>query len=416
MKSLLKRPDLGVLFSGLLPLFVLAHFGHHIVGAMLRPLMPMIRTELGLNYTQAGVVFSAFAITYGIAQLPAGWLADRLGARVMVAISISGVALAGVAVGLSQTYLLLVVFLVLAALLGGGYHPAAAAAISASIAPQRRGRALGIHLIGGSSAFWAVPLIAAPIAVAWGWRVAYISLAMPAFVLGVALYLLLGRRQRRILAGLPAQTAPPPPVETVRIRWRRLVPFIVMSVSAGTLVQSVLSYVALYAVDGLGVAEGTAAMLVAVMPAVGLVAAPLGGYLSDKLGRIPVLLAVCLLSAPLLYLMGLATTVPALVVVMLLLGLASNTRMPTSEAFIAGETPPSRRSTILGIYFFAGAEVAGLVTPVIGNLIDRYGFEFTFTAASLSLAAVTLVSAFFLWTARGQAEAAGGPPGNDGME
>ena len=44
--------------TGLLPLFLVAHFGHHVVGAMLNPFMPMIRDELSLNYTQAGVAYS----------------------------------------------------------------------------------------------------------------------------------------------------------------------------------------------------------------------------------------------------------------------------------------------------------------------------------------------------------------------
>ena len=180
----------------MLPLFLLAHFGHHIVGAMLRPLMPMIRTDLSLNYTQVGVVMSAFAITAGISQLPAGWLADRFGVRIMVIAGISGVALAGLLIGLSQGYWMLIICLVVAALLGGGYHPASAAAISSSVAPERRGRALGFHLVGGSSTFWLIPLIAAPIAAVWGWRSAYITLAIPAIILGIVLYILLGKRMR----------------------------------------------------------------------------------------------------------------------------------------------------------------------------------------------------------------------------
>ena len=100
------------------------------VGAMLNPFMPMIRDELSLNYTQAGVVISAFSITGGISQLPAGWLADHFGARLMIAISVSGVALAGLLVGLSHSYIALILFLVLAALFGGGYHPAAGKTIS----------------------------------------------------------------------------------------------------------------------------------------------------------------------------------------------------------------------------------------------------------------------------------------------
>ena len=85
------------------------------VGAMLRPLMPMIRTDFGLSYTQSGLLMSAFSITNGISQLPAGWLADRFGSRLMVLVSVSGVALVGFLIGIYHSYTALLVLLVLAA-------------------------------------------------------------------------------------------------------------------------------------------------------------------------------------------------------------------------------------------------------------------------------------------------------------
>lgn len=371
---------------------------------MLRPLMPMIRTDLDLSYTEAGVVMSAFAITSGISQLPAGWLADRFGPRIMVALGVSGVAIAGLLIGLSQSYWTLIVFLVLAALLGGGYHPASATAISASVPQERRGRALGLHVIGGSSSFWVVPLLAAPIALAWGWRGVYLTLSVPAIMLGIALYILIGRRTR--VRDSERQTDD---VEVLKapghIRWRQILPFIIMSVTTGTMIQSASAYLSLYAVDHLLVAEATAAMLVAVSPAVGLVAAPLGGYLSDRFGGIPVIMTVSFVAGPLVYLLGLVTNVPALVAVMVSIGFVSNTRMPTSESYIVGNIPEHRRSTILGFYFFAGAEIAGLMTPVMGNLIDRLGFIKSFNIISASIAAVTVVCSLLLWRNRGHRQA-----------
>ncbi len=42
---------------------------------------PDIRASLHLSYTQMGILLSAFAWAYGLAQLPAGWLIDRYGPR-----------------------------------------------------------------------------------------------------------------------------------------------------------------------------------------------------------------------------------------------------------------------------------------------------------------------------------------------
>jgi len=401
----IKKPDFRLLFSGLLPLFILAHFGHHMVGAMLRPLMPMIRTDLDLNYTQVGIVLSVFAVTFGISQLPGGWLADRIGTRLVVTIGVSGVALAGLLIGFSPSYTALIAFLALAAIMGGGYHPASATAISASVPSEHRGRALGFHLIGGSSSLWVTPLLAAPIAVAWGWRGSYIALSIPAIILGIVLYILIGRytQVRTTQPQIPDDSTLTTPS---RIRWGQLAPFLIMSVATGMMVRSVSAYLSLYAVDHFGLAEATAAILVTIAPGVGLFAAPLGGYLADRFGGVPVVIVVSILAGPLIYLMGVAPDIPTLIVVLIIIGFISNTRMPASEAYIIGHTPEHRRSTILGFYFFAGAETAGLLTPVIGNLIDRFGFRSSFSIASATVAAVTVVCSLFLWRNRAQGFAA----------
>jgi MFS family permease len=378
---------------------MLAHFGHHVVGAMLRPLMPMIRTDLGLSYTQSGFVLSAFAITAGFSQLPAGWLADRFGPRSMVVVGVSGVAVVGLLIGLSHSFVALIAFLVLAAILGGGYHPASVSAISALTQPERRGRALGLHLIGGSSTFWVIPLIAAPIAFTWGWRSSYVALTIPIIILGFALYVLIGRRTQFQVNELQT-TGGDVPTAPSRIQWRKLAPFLVMTVATGTMIQSVSGYLSLYAVDGLGVSEVTAAMIVAITPAVGLFAAPLGGYISDRVGGVPVLTVVSFAAIPLIYLLAVVPNVLALAAVMFVMGIVSYTRMPTSEAYLVGNTPLRRRSTILGIYFFAGAEVSGLLTPVVGTLIDWVGFASSFKIVSATLAVIAVVCALLLWRNR----------------
>ncbi|MBN2076397.1 MAG: MFS transporter, partial [Dehalococcoidales bacterium] len=166
-----KKINLRLYFTGMLPLFLLAHFGHHGIGSMMNPLMPMIRSDLNLSYTEVGFVTMAFALTNGLSQLPAGFIADKVGVRIMVLLGVTGVAIGGFFIGFTSSLLWLIICLIGAALMGGGYHPAASAAISSSVKEEVRGRTLGVHLIGGTSAFWIFPLIATPIAAAWGWKV-----------------------------------------------------------------------------------------------------------------------------------------------------------------------------------------------------------------------------------------------------
>ena len=97
----------------LIPQFVLAHFSHHVVMALPVPLQTYIRDDFALDYTQLGFLLSALALTSGICQLPGGWLADRIGRRLLITVGIVGVALAGLLIGLSQTYVMLLLFMVL---------------------------------------------------------------------------------------------------------------------------------------------------------------------------------------------------------------------------------------------------------------------------------------------------------------
>ena len=391
------RPLLA--FSGMLPLFMLAHFSHHLLTALPTPLLPMIRSEFALDYTGAGLVLSAFTLSYGIGQLPAGWLADHVGRRIMITIGICGVALAGLVVGLSQTYIIMVVFLALMGLLGGGYHPAAPPLITASVEPKKRGRTLGLHTTGGSASFFLAPLMAAAIATIWGWRGPFIVLAIPTIIFGIVFYVLLGQRvatkktEHRIASS--HKEAPPTPG-----RVRRLASFIILSSFAWSVIFSVISFIPLFLVDHFGTSEQTAAALIAVIYSAGFWAAPLGGYLSDRLGRVPVILAACFIAGPAIYLLNLVPYGLGFGAVLVLIGMLLYVRMPVSEAYIIGQTSERNRSTILGIYYFSGMEGGGVLTPVMGYLIDHLGFYASFTIAATSLVVVTLVCSIWLWGSR----------------
>jgi MFS family permease len=89
----------------------MAHFGHHLLTAITVPMLPLIRSEFSLDYTQSGLVVSAFTVTYGISQLLSGWLADHIGRRISITVATLGVAVCGLLVGISHTYIMMVVLL-----------------------------------------------------------------------------------------------------------------------------------------------------------------------------------------------------------------------------------------------------------------------------------------------------------------
>ncbi len=383
----------------MLPLFIVAHFAHHLLTALPTPLLPLIRDDFALDYTQSGLVISAFSLSYGIAQLPAGWLADRIGSRILITISISGVALAGLLVGLSQTYVMMLAFLVLMGLVAGGYHPSAPPIISASVELKNRGRALGFHSIGGGASHFLAPLIAAAIATAWSWRGSFIGLAIPSMLFGIAFYVLL----RRLTVSKKAESrttsihdeTPPNPGRSLR-----LIVFIILSTFTSAVIHSTISFIPLFLVDHFSVGKEAAGAWIAVIFSAGLWAGPVGGYLSDRWGRVPIILAICFLAGPIIYLLNLSVYPWGFGTLLVIMGVINYFRLPASEAYIVGQTSERNRSTILGIYFFSSWEGNGVLTPVIGYLIDHFGFYSSFTIAGAALVIMTLVCSIWLWRSR----------------
>ena len=75
-------------------------------------------------------------------------------------------------------------------------------------------------------------------------------------------------------------------------------------------------------------------------------------------------------------------------------------RMPIAEAFIVSHSPEHLRATILGIYFFSVIEGGGVLTPLVGYIIDQYGFYTCFTASGATMLTVTFICSLFLKDSR----------------
>jgi len=375
---------------------VLAHFAHHLLPALQVPLLPFIRNDFSLDYTRSTLVYSAFALTYGISQIPAGWLTNRIGRRILIVIGICGIGLAGFLVGLSQTYIMMIVFLVLMGILGGGYHPSATPMVSELVEPEKRGRALGFHEIGGGASFFVAPIVAAAIAAAWGWRGSYIGLAIPTVIFGIIFHKILGRRvetgptQAKGIARRD-EAAPPPG------HLHRIVVFMILSVVTGALVSSVSAILPLYMVDHFGVSEQTAASLMAIYFSAGLWVSPVGGYISDRLGRIPVIVVNTLIAGAAIYMLNLASYGLGIFALLFIIGITTFVRLPVSESYIIGQTTERNRSKVYGIYYFSMTETGAVFAPIMGSLIDHFGFYTSFTIASIAIVVVVLVCSVFLW-------------------
>ena len=344
-------------------------------------------------------MISAFNLSYGAGQLPAGWLADRIGPRIVLTIGVAGVGLAGLLVGIAPTFPVMIILLILLGVTGGGYHPAAAPLLSASVSPKNRGRILGLHQIGGSASFFLAPLIAAGLAVALGWRGTFLVISVPTLIFGIIFFMLLGRMgyARKVKKKAAASQID---AKSASGNLRRLVPLLTISIAVGVLAYAAIQFIPLLMVDNFGISEEAAAAILALVFSGGLWAGPLGGYLSDRVGSVPVIIVAGIIAGPIVYLAGLVPFGWGFSVVLVLMGMAVFATLPVSESYIVSNTPERNRSKVLGIYYFCSRGGPGALAPAVGYLSDHFGFSASFGFVGAAIFVVTLICTIYLWVSR----------------
>ena len=386
-------------FLSSLPFFILAHATHHLLTALPQPMQPFMQDEFRLSKAQLGGVTAAFSLSSGASQLPAGWLADRIGPTWLITIGVLGVGIAGLLVGFSSSYGVLLALLVLMGLAAGGYHPASTPLISLSVPPNQRGRALGLHLIGGNSSFFLAPLIAGGIAAVWGWRGSFIALAIPTIVLGFLFFLYLNKRygKAHIEAMKRKQMEERPPQPGYK---RRLIAFLTMMVVGGGAGASVNSFLPVYIKEVLGASNEVSAMSLSIIFSSGLWAGPVGGWISDRIGSTRVIIVTGILSGLMIFALKAVSLGWGLWIVLWVIGVIQAVRFPVTEVFIMSQSTAKNRSTIYGIYYSTMQYTGAIFAPIMGGFIDRLGYATMFNFAAWGVTATAVVTALFIWDAR----------------
>ncbi len=140
-----------------------------------------IAVDMSLSDSAMGVVFSAFALGYALAQIPTGILADRLGPRLALGIAVTAWSLLTALTVAAWSYGSLVLIRFLFGVAEAGAFPGSARAIYNWLPASERGRANGIMFSGSRlGAAFAFPLLLWLID-RWGWRISFVMLAGAGF-------------------------------------------------------------------------------------------------------------------------------------------------------------------------------------------------------------------------------------------
>jgi MFS family permease len=368
--------------------FSVAHFAHHVTNSLLNALLPFIRDAFALSYTQSGLAVSAFALSAGLANAPLGAIADRVGHRRVIALGLAGMAAASVALSSASAYWQLLLFLVAMGIASGTYHAPAAALIARMYAPAVRGAAMGFHITAGHLSFFAAPLVASVLASVGSWRLPYVVFAAAPLACAVLVWLIAPRAHR------------PPPASAVRFAavremvaaLRAIGPLLWLSVIFQLGLSAVLAFLALFLVDARGISPAVAAALFGFPQLAGMLGAPFGGALSDRLGRRTVLVLALGLLGPAVFSL---TVVPNELILapLLAIGFVFSMRATVTEVLVMDSAPSERRGTVLGGYYLLNAEIGGLAAPVFGFVAVAVGIGTAFSALGLAFLALSALAA-----------------------
>jgi MFS family permease len=355
-----------------------AHAASHGLVLVLPAVLVALRTEFDASFTTLGTVATVSGMLYGLGALPAGLLADRVGAPLLLrAFAAVSVLCCGLAMVAPELWWLAGALALLGAA-GALYHPAGLAEITLN-APGG-GRELGLHGGWGNAGTALAPLLAGAVAAAWTWRASFGLAAVAAALLLAA-----------VVRGVPLdRRLPPHPPPAAGERSRPALAVIMFLAAAeGFVFQGFVIFLPAFLAEVGGVDRAAAARGGALSAAVLLLGVPAqiaAGRLAEGTGgrtlalRYATMYAAAVLAGLAVWAAGpspLGVALAGLFSVLIFLG------QPLANQLIARSTSPGRRGAAYGTYFSVSFGVGSLAGTAGGLIADRAGLAAVFALLGL---------------------------------
>ncbi len=283
---------------------VLGHTVKHIYNSGLQSvIMAAIKDDLGLTGAQFGLLSTSQRVTSGATTMVAGYLGDRFANRsgLMLLISLGVMGISFYLLGSAPNYWLLLAVMLLVGIGPSLYHSPAIASLSRKF-PDRRGFAISLHGTGGSIGEVIGPvlvggLISGTYLIAFEWRdVLHISVA-PALFFAILIYLMM----RNIPTAATDIESASAYFNSLWSLTRRpaMISLVVVTALRSSGQSAVMAFLPVYLNEELGYEFVVIGLFMSGAQVTGIVAQPIMGYLSDRLGR-KIILVPCTIAMGLL--------------------------------------------------------------------------------------------------------------------
>lgn len=397
----------------ILGLISTGHFLSHFYYLTLPPLFVFIRADLGLSFTELGMMMALLYGMAGLVQVPVGFLVDRVGARVVLTgglfIMSAGFALVGFAPALGRglmalglafdpTFGIILVLLTIAALGHSVFHPADYAILNSSINPVRMGRAFSIHTFSGHLGSAVAPATILFLAGLWNWKAALVVSGAFGILTMFALTTQWNSLHDDVLPKKKEDEAKPESASDgakdgiALLLSAPMLLFFLFFMSLTFMASGVQSFL----VTGLVALEAAPIELAGTALSVYLFASAggilLGGEIADRFQRHNLVAMVAFVVSGAI-MAGIAVVKPGaviLIAVMIIAGLSQGIIRPARDMMVRATTPKGSTGKVFG-FLSAGIAAGGAIAPAIfGVIMDAGRPEWVFY-----LMAIFMVVALF---------------------
>ena len=357
------RSQIGVLLM-ITGLFLLNFLSRLILG----PLLPAVEEDLGISHSSAGALFLSASLGYCSGLLLSGFISSRLTHRRTIIFSASTVGLILVATFFVEAFWVLTLCVFLLGLAAGPHLPSSLATITTLVDKKDWGKAISVHELAPNLSFVIAPIFA-EVLLSWtSWQGAFGILGSIVLLMSLV-FAVFSRGGDFHGEALHAKTV----LELVRRRsfWVMLV-FFGLGIG-GSL--AVYNMVPLYLVAEHGMSRGSANTLLALSRILGLAAAFLAGWATDRLGAKRTIGISFLITGLLTLVLGL---VPAgwAVWIVFLQPTAAVTFFPPGFAALSRIGSPTERNVVVSMIVPFGFLLgSGVVSAFIGFLGDLGSFS-----------------------------------------